>query len=47
LGPLQRVRGFRQFALRGLAALRSEWRLRCRVPNLLKWWRQRRVAVAG
>src|SRR5690242_2109361 len=35
-GQVKQVRGFRQFALRGLAAMRSEWRLMCAVHNLLK-----------
>lgn len=39
--------GFRQFSLRGLAAMRAEWRLMCAVHNLLKLWRRARVAVAG
>jgi len=33
--------------LRGLAAMRAEWRLMCAVHNLLKLWRHTRVAVAG
>ena len=46
-GQLKQVLGFRQFSLRGLAAMRSEWRLMCTVHNLLKLWRRSRVAVAG
>jgi hypothetical protein len=46
-GQVKQVLGFRQFALRGLAAMRSEWRLLCAVHNLLKLWRHTRAAVAG
>ena len=46
-GQVKQVLGFRQFALRGLAAMRSEWRLMCAVHNLLKLWRHTRAAVAG
>ena len=45
-GQLKQVLGFRQFSLRGLAAMRSEWRLMCAVHNLLKLWRHTQVAVA-
>ena len=46
-GQMKQVLGFRQFALRGLAAMRSEWRLICAVHNLLKLWRHTQAAVAG
>jgi hypothetical protein len=46
-GQMKQVLGFRQFSLRGLAAMRSEWRLMCAVHNLLKLWRHARVAVAS
>jgi Transposase DDE domain len=46
-GQLKHVLGFRQFSLRGLAAMRSEWRLLCAVHNLLKLWRHNQVPVAG
>ena len=46
-GQLKQVLGFRQFALRGLTAMRSEWRLMCAVHNLLKLWRHTQAAVAG
>jgi transposase len=46
-GQLKQVLGFRQFSLRGLAAMRSEWRLMCAVHNLLKLWRHLQAAVAG
>jgi transposase len=46
-GQLKQVLGFRQFSLRGLAVMRSEWRLMCTVHNLLKLWRHAQVAVAG
>jgi transposase len=45
-GQLKQVLGFRQFSLRGLAAMRGEWRLMCLVHNLLKLWR-REGAVAA
>jgi transposase len=45
-GQLKQVLGFRQFSLRGLAAMRSEWRLMCAVHNLLKLWRHSQAAVA-
>jgi transposase len=35
-GQIKAARGFRQFLLRGLARVRSEWRLVCTVHNLLK-----------
>jgi transposase len=47
-GQIKQVLGFRQFALRGLASMRGEWRLMCMVHNLLKLWRHGQgVAVAG
>jgi hypothetical protein len=46
-GQMKQVLGFRQFSLRGLAAMRSEWRLMCAVHNLLKLWRHTQAAVAG
>jgi transposase len=46
-GQLKQALGFRQFSLRGLAAMRAEWRLMCAVHNLLKLWRHIQVAVAG
>jgi len=45
-GQLKQVLGFRQFSLRGLAAMRGEWRLMCTVHNLLKLWRHAQVAGA-
>jgi transposase len=44
-GQLKQVLGFRQFSLRGLAAMRGEWRLICLVHNLLKLWRQGQAAA--
>lgn len=35
-GQIKSARGFRQFLLRGLAPVQSEWRLVCAVHNLLK-----------
>jgi transposase len=46
-GQMKQALGFRQFSLRGLAAMRAEWRLMCTVHNLLKLWRQGQAAVAG
>jgi transposase len=47
-GQLKQVLGFRQFSLRGLAAMRGEWRLMATVHNLLKLWRHdQKVAMAG
>ena len=46
-GQLKQVLGFRQFSLRGLTAMRGEWRLMCTVHNLLKLWRHAHVAEAG
>jgi Transposase DDE domain len=47
-GQLKQVLGFRQFSLRGLAAMRGEWRLMSAVHNLLKLWRNAQgVAIAG
>jgi transposase len=47
-GQLKGVLGFRQFSLRGLAAMRGEWRLMATVHNLLKLWRHAQAAaVAG
>ena len=40
-GQIKGVRGFRRFLLRGLAKVRSEWRLVCLTHNLLKIWRYR------
>jgi len=45
-GQLKQVLGFRQFSMRGLAAMRGEWRLMCTVHNLLKLWRSAQVAMA-
>lgn len=46
-GQVKQVLGFRQFSLRGLAAMRSEWRLICTVHNLLKLWRHSCATVTG
>ena len=46
-GQLKQVLGFRQFSLRGLAAMRGEWRLLCTVHNLLKLWRRGRAAAVA
>ena len=47
-GQLKGVLGFRQFSLRGLAAMRGEWRLMAMVHNLLKLWRRgQEVAMSG
>lgn len=41
-GYIKAIRGLRQFLLRGLAAVRNEWRLICLTHNLLKLRRWRR-----
>jgi transposase len=41
-GHIKACRGFRQFLLRGLAAVRGEWALLCTVHNLLRVYQQRR-----
>jgi len=38
-GQIKEARGFRRFLLRGLDAIRGEWRLICLTHNLLKIWR--------
>ena len=38
-GQTKRCRGFRQFLLRGLCKVKSEWSLICTTHNLLKLWR--------
>jgi transposase len=45
-GQLKQVLGFRQFSMRGLDAMRGEWRLVCTVHNLLKLWRAAQPAMA-
>jgi transposase len=39
-GQIKACRGFRQFLLRGLGAVRGEWALLCTVHNLLRLYRQ-------
>src|SRR5947209_1004470 len=47
-GQFKGVLGFRQFSLRGLAAMRGEWRVMATVHNLRKLWRHGQVvALAG
>jgi len=47
-GQLKQVLGLRQFSMRGLASMRSEWRLMATVHNLLKLWRNdQKVEMAG
>jgi len=38
-GQMKQARGFRQFLLRGLSNVQSEWKLICLTHNLLKMWR--------
>jgi Transposase DDE domain len=38
-GQIKRIRGFRQFLLRGLELIAAEWQLICLTHNLLKIWR--------
>lgn len=37
IGQIKQARSFRQFLLRGVAKVRSEWSLVCTAHNLLKW----------
>ena len=39
-GQIKQARGFRQFLLRGLTQVQSEWSLICTTHNLLKLWRR-------
>jgi len=43
-GRIEQARGFRQFLLRGMEKVRTEWSLICTGHNLLKLWR---AASAG
>lgn len=45
-GQPKRVPGSRRSSMRGLAAMRSEWRLTCAVHNLLKLRRHAQAAMA-
>src|SRR4051794_7552019 len=47
-GQLKQALGFRQFSMRGLAAMRGGWRLMATVHNRLKLWRNdHRKSMAG
>jgi len=46
-GQIKEARGFRRFLLRGLGAVRCEWRLICLTHNLLKLWRSGRPAASA
>jgi transposase len=46
-GQIKDARGFRRFLLRGLEAVRAEWRLICLTHNLLKLFRSGRPALAS
>lgn len=46
-GQIKDARGFRRFLLRGLDAVRAEWRLICLTHNLLKLFRSGGLARAG
>jgi hypothetical protein len=46
-GQSKEAREFRRFLLRGLAAIRGAWRLRCLTHHLLKMWRYGRVQSAA
>jgi transposase len=46
-GQIKDARGFRRFLLRGLDAVRAEWRLICLTHNLLKLFRSGGLALAG
>jgi transposase len=43
-GHIKACRGFRQFLLRGLGAVRGEWALLCTVHNLLRLYQRGRLA---
>jgi transposase len=45
-GHIKACRGFRQFLLRGLAAVQGEWALVCTVHNLLRLYQRAAVAAA-
>lgn len=45
-GQIKEARGFRRFLLRGLEAVRAEWRLICLSHNLLKLFRSGAMAKA-
>ncbi len=44
-GQIKHCRGFRQFLLRGLEKMQGEWKLVCLTHNLLKLFRQGRLAT--
>lgn len=44
-GQIKHCRGFRQFLLRGLEKMQGEWKLVCLTHNLLKLFRQIRLAT--
>ena len=46
-GQIKDARGFRRFLLRGLEAVRAEWRLICLTHNLLKLFRSGVLAQVG
>jgi hypothetical protein len=46
-GQTKQVRGFRQFLLRGLSKVRSEWQIICTGHNLLKLFQVWRPVLAG
>jgi len=45
-GQIKEARGFRRFLLRGIEAVRAEWRLTCLTHNLLKLFRTAAPATA-
>ena len=45
-GQIKEARGFRRFLLRGLDAVRAEWRLVCLTHSLLKLFRRVTLATA-
>ena len=46
-GQIKECRGFRQFSLRGLAAVGAEWSMVCTAHNLMKLFRNAPAAVAA
>jgi len=46
-GQIKEARGFRRFLLRGLDAVKAEWRLVCLAHNLMKLFRHELVPAMG
>ena len=46
-GQIKEARGFRRFLLRGIDAVRDEWKLICLTHNILKLFRSKRAFAVG